>query len=440
MLTPETLQHAMPPLARDKVVWVAYSGGCDSHVLLHLLSQLRKSVPFELKAVYVDHGLSPNAAQWGEHCRVVCAELAVEILTLNVDATPQDGASPEAAARQARYAAIKTLLKSGDTLCTAHHQEDQAETLLLQLLRGAGPKGLAGMPPSSPLGLATQVRPLLGFSQTQLRDYAEQYGLQWIEDESNSDTGFNRNYLRHEILPRLRERWPASDATIARSAAHCAEAARLMEVLAEQDFQSVKSVSSTELEIEALLRLENARQKNLLRYWIHQAGLPLPSEIKLQHILSDVLTAAEDKMPLVAWPGAEVRRYDGRLYVMAPLPEFDTTQVIEWADLSRPLELPDGSRLCCESSDQRPALDLKRLRQGRVTVQFRQGGERCRLVGSQYHKSLKQVFQERAVPPWRRSRIPLLYVDDMLVAVVGVCVTDVLFTTEFAHGSVVRLS
>lgn len=423
MLTPETLLHAMPPLARDKVVWVAYSGGCDSHVLLHLLSQLRKSAPFEFKAVYVDHGLSPNAAQWGEHCRVVCAELAVEIITLNVDATPQDGASPEAAARHARYTAITELLQPGDTLCTAHHQEDQAETLLLQLLRGAGPKGLSGMPLSSVLGQATQLRPLLGISQPQILAYAEQHGLQWIEDESNADTGFNRNYLRHQIMPRLRQRWPAADATIARSAAHCAEAAQLMETLAQLDFQAVKSESSTELEIEALLRLENARQKNLLRYWVHQAGLPLPSEVKLQHIFSDVLTAAEDRAPLLQWPGAEVRRYDGRLYAMAPLPEFDTTRLIPWADLDRPLDLPDGTTLVCQKTWMLPALSWTKLKAAKkVEVRFRRGGESIRPAGTAHHIELKKLLQQHRMPPWLRHRTPLVFADDRLVQVGGLCI------------------
>lgn len=415
-------------------VWVAYSGGCDSHVLLHLLAQLRSDSSFELRAVHVNHGLSPRAATWAEHCRTVCEDLAVAFVGLQVDASPKDGQSPEAAARQARYGAIKKLLNPGDILCTAHHQEDQAETLLLQLLRGAGPKGLAGMAPDSPLGPARQWRPLLSVSQRQIHAYAHQHGLEWIEDESNQDTGFNRNYLRHEIMPLLRERWPAADATLARSAAHCGEAALIMDALAQQDYQAVKSDRSTELEIEKLLQLTQARQKNLLRYWVHQAGLPLPSEVKLQQILTEVVPAAQDRMPLVQWSGAELRRFDGRLYVMAPLPEFDTTQVIPWDDLDQPLLLPDGSRLSCEQIAQRPALDLERLRQGRVTVRFRQGGEQLRPAGGAHHKALKQVFQEQAVPPWRRSRVPLLYHEDVLVAVIGVTLTDALLCQTSTPG------
>ena len=423
-LTAEALHQVMPVLSAATTVWVAYSGGCDSHVLLHLLTRLRQTQTFELKAVYVNHGLSPNALEWAGHCRGVCAELDVEFVALDVDAAAQNGESPEAAARNARYQAITDLLQTEEYLCTAHHQDDQAETLLLQLLRGAGPKGLAGMPQASALGKATQLRPLLGFSQAQLQAYAEQHGLHWIEDESNSDTGFNRNYLRHAVMPVLRQRWPSVDAILARSASNCAEAAALIEVLAEQDYQRTKAADSKELCISNLLELDKARLKNVLRYWIRLSGLPLPSEKKLQHVISDVLQAAEDKMPLVHWPGAEVRRFNGRLYVMSPLPEFDSSQVIPWHTLEQPLQLPDGSRLCCERTNQPPAIGLERLRQGRVSVRFRQGGEIFQLAGSQHHKTLKQIFQEYRVPPWQRSRKPLLYVDNTLVAVIGICLSN----------------
>lgn len=428
-LSSSALQQALPPLSPGTVVWVAYSGGCDSHVLLHALAQLRQEQSFNMNAVYVNHGLSPKAAEWGQHCQAVCNELDVKFVCLEVDATPGEEESPEEAARRARYQAIIELLQPGDYLCTAHHQDDQAETLLLQLLRGAGPKGLAGMPASSALGAATQLRPLLGFSQAQLLAYAEQHQLNWIEDESNSDTGINRNYLRHEIMPRLRQRWPSADATLSRSASHCAEAAQLMKMLASQDYQLVKSESSTEINIKKLLELDPARQKNLLRYWVHQAQLPLPSEKKLQHIMSDVLHAAADKTPCVKWPGAEVRRFDGRLYVMSPMPEFDTMQIIPWDDLDQPLQLPDGRQLICKPCEAAPALSLERLNQGQVTVRFRQGGEVCKPAGSAHHKSLKQIFQEKRMPPWLREHVPLLYVDDQLVALIGVCLTDVMIAT-----------
>ncbi len=414
----------MPPLAATSTVWVGFSGGCDSHVLLHLLSRLRQSQPFDLRAVYVNHGLSPKAAEWGEHCHAVCDALRVDFYYQQVDATPKAGESPEAAARHARYAAFTEMLQPGDYLCTAHHQDDQAETLLLQLLRGAGPKGLAGMPASSPLGKATQLRPLLGFSQAQLLEYAQQHKLNWIEDESNSDTGFNRNYLRHDVMPALRQRWPSADATIARSAANCAEAAQLLEVLASQDYQSVKSESSTELDVHKLLELDFARQKNLLRYWVRQAGMSLPSEIKLQHIISDVLHAAADKSPCVKWLGAEVRRFDGRVYLMEPMLDFDRAELLEWHDLDHPLQLPNEVMLVCQQSKKLPALSLKKLRTAKLEIRFRHGGEQIRLPGKQHHVELKKLFQQQGIPPWQRQRIPLLFANGELVHVAGICIAE----------------
>ncbi len=439
-LTPQALLQTLPPLTPNTIVWVAYSGGCDSHVLLHALVQLRQSHPFQLNAVYVNHGLSPNAAEWGRHCQTVCGELDVKFVCLEVDATPGDEESPEEAARRARYQAIIELLQPGEYLCTAHHQNDQAETLLLQLLRGAGPKGLAAMPASSSLGKATQLRPLLGFSQTQLHAYAEQYQLSWIEDETNTDTGFNRNYLRHQIMPLLRQRWPSADATLSRSASHCGEAAKLMEMLASQDYQSVKSESSTEIDVKKLLELDPARQKNLLRYWVHQTGLPLPSEKKLQHILSDVVHAAADKTPCVKWPGAEVRRFAGRLYVMTPMTEFDTTQVVSWSSLDQPLILPTGVTLLCKKTNQLPALSLDKLGAAKVEIRFRQGGERIRPAEKLHHIDLKKLLQQQGVPPWRRPVIPLIFAGDELVQVTGICiaheyrakdVTDALLIEQF---------
>jgi tRNA(Ile)-lysidine synthase len=417
--SPTALQQAMPALQPQDTVWVGYSGGCDSHVLLHALAQLRHEMPFNLQAIYVNHGLSANAERWGVHCQAVCAALGVGIQLVRVDATPEAEESPEEAARSARYNAIIALLKEGDYLCTAHHQDDQAETLLLQLLRGAGPKGLAAMPVRSPLGKATQLRPLLNFSRARLQYYAEEQGLKWIEDESNSDTGFNRNFLRHEIMPRLRQRWPSADTTIARSAAVCAEAAQLLDQLAAQDYQEIKAPEAAEIEIDKLLELDNARIKNVLRYWIRLAGLPLPSEIKLQHVIHDVLHAAQDRMPCVQWPGAEVRRYQGRLYVMPPEADINTRLILVWDDPGQPLLLPDGSSLFLSPGGE---LAQQRLAAGRVTVRFRQGGEYLHPAGRSGGCTLKQFMQEAAVPPWRRNAVPLLYVDDVLAAVAGLCV------------------
>ncbi len=428
LITANALLQALPPLAKGARLWIAYSGGCDSHVLLHLLhqlqSQLQSQRQVQLHAIHINHGLSPYADQWTEHCHDICAELEIPLRALKVDARPQPGQSPEEAARHARYQAITGQLVAGDYLCTAHHQDDQAETLLLQLLRGAGPKGLAAMGRQSALGCATQLRPMLHLSREEVQHYAEVNNFKWIDDRSNSDTRFDRNYLRHEVLPKLKQRWPAAARTISRSADHCAETTELLQHLAEQDWQPCCGPSNATLSIAAVQALPLARKKNLLRYWIGINGLPLPSEVKLHHLINDVMGAAEDGMPCVAWPGTEVRRHDGQIHIMPPLVAMDSGAIISWPDLNTPLPLPDGRTLRCVPTTQVPALSASHLQQGNVTIRYRHGGERLQPVNSPHHKTLKQIFQEQRIPHWQRDRIPLVYLNETLVAVVGVCLAQ----------------
>ncbi len=457
MLIPSMLLKTLPLIPKNAHLWIAYSGGCDSHVLLHLLHQLQPALDVRLHAVHVNHGLSPYADQWTEHCHKICAELGIPLVALKVNAKPQPGQSPEEAARHARYQAITAQLAAGDYLCTAHHQDDQAETLLLQLLRGAGPKGLAAMGMQSALGHATQLRPLLQLSREEIQRYAEAHNLEWVDDYSNSDTSFDRNYLRHEVMPRLKQRWPAAARTISRSADHCAEAAGLLEQLAEQDWQQCRGREDLEqdnispvspepaegpaqsesahkrmdvINIAVVQTLPLVRQKNLLRHWVGINGLPLPSEIKLHHIINDAIGAAEDRMPCVTWPGVEVRRYDGQLHIMSPLIPIDSNTIIPWPDLAKPLLLPDGRALVCVPTEQRPALSATRLQQGNITIRYRQGGERLQPANTAHHKSLKHIFQEQRIPHWQRDCVPLVYVDDELVAVVGVCLSRVAIATQ----------
>ncbi len=409
--TPQALFQTLDFLPKGATLWVGYSGGCDSHVLLHALAAINDQLSIQLNAIYVNHGLSTNAVAWGDHCQQVCDQLGVPLTLLSVDAKAKSGQSPEESARYARYHVIRELLNSGDYLCTAHHQDDQAETLLLQLLRGAGPKGLAAMPHQSALGNAIQIRPLLGYTRQQLQSYGEQHNLKWIDDESNLDTRFDRNFLRHELMPLLKQRWPSAARTLSRSASHNAEAAELLDELAQQDYQLVKGTSHDTLSVEALSVLSEKRLKNVLRYWIGLNHLPLPSDVKLKHVILDVLPAAQDKVPCVTWKGAEVRRYDGLLYVMPPLPELDTGAVIPWGDQESELVLPDGRLLVLDQPT------VQRLPQGKVTIRFRQGGESFIPHGSKQHKSLKHYFQEKRIPPWMRDHVPLLYVDGVLLKV-----------------------
>ncbi|MDH5600825.1 MAG: tRNA lysidine(34) synthetase TilS, partial [Gammaproteobacteria bacterium] len=263
--TPALLKENLSDYQDTKVLWLAYSGGCDSHVLLHSLVQIRDQLNPEIKAIHINHGLSPLAKEWEEHCREVCQQLAVPYTAISVNAIKK-GASPEEAARLARYAEWQKLIKKDEVILLAHHQDDQAETVLIQLLRGSGVKGLAAMPAKQKFSHGLLCRPLLNFLREELYSYGVEQGLNWIDDPSNFDTDFDRNFLRHEVVPLLEERWPSLKKTLSRTAAHMGEANRLLTELAEQDWLQVKS--DQQITIDALLKLDEPRQRNVLRYWL----------------------------------------------------------------------------------------------------------------------------------------------------------------------------
>lgn len=397
--------------------WVAYSGGLDSSVLLHSLSNIQDKLPASVQAIHVDHGWSEHSATWSQHCALQAETWGVPCNAVKVDARPQLGESPEAAARHARYGAFTSLMGEGDALLTAHHQGDQGETLLLQLFRGAGPRGLAAMPASAPFASGMLLRPLLDYSQASLRAYAEKHALSWIDDPSNFDTGYDRNYLRHEVMPVLEERWPSMMSVLSRSASHFAEASRLLDVLAVQDFECSKGEQAETLSISQLKALDEARSHNLIRYWLRQQSLPVPDTARLERIVHEVVNAREDAMPLVSWPGCEVRRYRDELFVMPPLDAIAADFALEW-DMQSPLELPAALGQLEALPARGEGLKAELAKAG-VTVRFRVGGERCQPKGRQHNHSLKKLLQEQGVPPWQRERMPLLFHDDQLVHVAG---------------------
>lgn len=421
MSLPHHLSVELQKLPKASRYLVAYSGGVDSHVLLHALAQLRDAgARVSLAAVHINHGLHADASAWAQHCARVCTDLQVPLVMRAVHAHADAGESPEDAARHARYAALLQALKPSDVLLTAHHQDDQAETLLLQLLRGAGPRGLAAMPGIAPLGEGWLARPLLSVPRAMLRAYADEHQLRWIDDPSNSDTRFDRNYLRAEILPNLKQRWPAATATLARSAQHCAEAVELLQELAQQDM-NVALLSPSSLSVPQLLLLSRARQRNVLRLWIECRGLPLPQQRHLEHVLSDVLHAPPDAEPCVRWPGVEVRRYRDALHAMSPLSEPPATVDAVWR-VETPLHIDGAGTLRAQQSSG-AGLAAAVCRDG-VRVTFRGGGERIKPVGRVHHATLKHLFQEAGVPPWQRERVPLIFIGASLAAVVGFWIAD----------------
>lgn len=423
LLTSEIFVQQLHRLSPSNPLWVAYSGGLDSHVLLHLLVRAQQRSPqLNLHAVHIDHGLSPHSAAWRVHCQQVCQELGVDCHVEQLDRSKLTGPSLEASARQARYEIFTKLLSNDGTLLTAHHRDDQAETVLLRLLRGAGSQGLAAIPEQRSLGKGELVRPLLTFTRAQLQQYAQEHQLRWIGDDSNSRTDFDRNYLRHEVMPLLQARWPAASTTLARTAEHCRETTTLLQELATQDWQQSQGTVANTLSVTALTSLTPARQRNLLRFWLQQLDLPLPSERQLEQLRSDCLTQREDAAPLMHWSGVEVRRFNGSLYAMSPLAAHDANVILPWLDSSKPLQLPsDLGQLTVAHLEM---MGIVLTNNTNVSVRFRQGGERIELPGRQGSHALKKLFQEWRVAPWLRDRIPLLYVDDKLAAVLGYAVAE----------------
>ncbi|MDT8387625.1 MAG: tRNA lysidine(34) synthetase TilS [Thiogranum sp.] len=416
------LQCSLDDLPAASAYWVAYSGGIDSHVLLHLLAERRDRLPGPLSAVHVDHRIQQQSGDWAIHCRAVCTELDVPFHLLTVSGSAGSGESPEAAARNARYRGLAEWLPNGAVLLTAQHRDDQAETLLLQLLRGAGPAGLAAMPARVQLGCGWLVRPWLSVPRSDIESYAHAERLRWVEDPSNTDLRYDRNLLRQRILPELRQRWPGMAGVLARAAAHQADQVEIAAALADSDYASCRDARRDCLNVTALTALSVARQRNLLRYWIKSNDLPVPSQVVLERVRCEVPGCRQDASPLVRWPGAELRRYRTRLFIMPPLSVQDRTERIAWQPpQSLHLESVDG-----ELSVQPVVGQGWRMPDAgaAIEVRFRQGGETLRPAGRAHHQRLGHLFQDWGVPPWERDRVPLVYVDDKLAAVAGHCVTE----------------
>ena len=393
---------------------VAYSGGLDSHVLLHLLSACQ----LPCRAIYIDHGLQAESQNWSAHCAAVCQQLNIAFQSISVNAVADKGESPEASARAARYDALAKQMQPSDILLTAQHLQDQSETLLLQMLRTSGPAGLAAMPAVKAFAAGLHVRPLLMTERNELEDYARRHQLEWIEDPSNNDQRYDRNFFRRSIFPLLKKRWPSINQTLANVTLLQAEASELINDLAALDAEKV--IDGDTVDIKSLMKLSAARQRNLIRYWLQTCGLDAPTSKRLKEILGSMITAAEDKMPVVDWADTEVRRFKGKLYAMKALQHHDPEQIIQW-NPERPLSLSDNNKLLAVDSESGLS---SQLRQQNLTVRYRTGGERIKPVGRAHTMDLKKLMQQAAIPPWQRNRIPLIYLDDRLIAVANYWVAD----------------
>jgi tRNA(Ile)-lysidine synthase len=449
MFSPQVLIPFLSQFSPSSTFWIAYSGGVDSHVLLTAITKLRHNFPeTKIKAIHINHGLSPNAEHWQKHCTAICNNLSIELKNFSIAIKADKGESLEEVARKARYKIFKELLVENDCLITAHHQDDQAETVLLQLLRGAGPKGLSAIPAVKALGKGFLLRPLLNFPRAELLDYAEQEKLNWIEDESNLMLNFNRNYIRKQIMPLIKVRWPQAGKTLQRAAKQCAFSVTIDDEIAKQDLVDIQGKQKNNITISKLLYYSEARRNNVIRYWLQQLQLPLPHEIHLQKIMQNVLHSSIDAQPLLTWQGVEIRRYRDDLYAMPPITQNDDKVILQ---LNLPtlsenllnqteaisLELPNnlGTLLATPSKSK----ELRILPKQIVDIRFRRGGEKIQPYGRKETHELKKLFQEWGVPPWLRNHIPLLYCANNLVAVVGYCVEHSFVVSEEKLGWVFRV-
>ncbi len=420
-----------PLLPAHSSILIGLSGGVDSVVLLHLLHKLSARFSWQLSALHVHHGISPNADAWADFCAELCAHHHITLHIEHVDIAPLRAHGIEAAARKLRHAAFAR--QSCDFVALAHHADDQAETLLLQLLRGAGLRGVSAMPLFSertdPVSL---VRPLLHCSRREILDYAAAHQLQWMEDESNADDSYPRNFLRHRVLPLLGERFPAYRDTLARSAQHFAEAGELLDDLARLDapdlFPSPASGRGARgegeefhLEVSRLQSLSQPRAKNLLRWFLHQCGAPMPQTVQIDDMLRQLCGAREDAAVCVAYGDYEVRRYRGRVYALHALGEFDRSLVLPWHGEAG-LDWPALHRRIIFQRGIGQGISLAKLQRAPVTLRLRSGGETLHPQPNAATRTLKNLLQEHHAPPWQRDRLPLLYCGEELVCVAGVAV------------------
>ena len=422
-------QHlaAMQESAPPKLL-LALSGGLDSCVLLHLLAEVKRSLPFELHALHVHHGLSANADAWAVFCARQCEVLNVPLQVEHVNVDKSSKLGIEAAARQLRYQALfdyqfnKTPV---DFVITAHHQDDQAETLLLQLLRGAGVKGLSGMAAlDKTRGL---MRPLLAVSRQTLCDYAVQHHIAWCDDESNDNTQYERNFVRHEVMPMLASRFPSVKSVVARTASHMAEANDLLDALAALDAENL--LLNNSLCLQGLSQLDATRAKNLLRWWFSQNQLAMPSAEYLTEIVQQLLNAKPDADLSLQLQHLTLRRYQQRAYLcVAPVAApYD----LVWNGEST-LMLPNGGQLQFKSVSG-SGLALK-LGMTRLRITNRCGGERFKPNALRPTRTLKHLLQEANIPPWQRPFFPLIYWHDTLACVPGIGVAHELQAKESELG------
>lgn len=392
---------------------IALSGGIDSVVLLHVLATLSKQLQFTLSAVHVNHGISRNAMLWSRFCCNLCHTYGISIYVAYLQIKKQVGLSLEAVAREERYRIFNHM--RADYVVLAQHLDDQAETLLLQLFRGAGIKGLSAMPivRKQISNTAPKIlRPLLDVSRSRIEAYARQTKLNWINDESNDSTTFNRNFLRHDILPLLKKRYPNYSKTLSRTSRHLSEASVLLDELAAMD--SENCLVSGKLQIDNLRKLSFPRAKNLLRYTLFQQSVSIPSTVKLENILIQLLSIRADSQLHISFGDHEIRCYKGVIYILSQKKLLHEPKECLWrGETHLALQHLNGTLLFTQISNQ--GISRQKIINEPMVIRLRSGGERFMPACNRPRRSLKNLLQEASIPPWERNAMPLLFCGEKLV-------------------------
>ncbi len=400
----ERLKKQVSPYLKARCWYIAYSGGLDSHVLLHALATLVKLYPHfpPLIAVHINHQIQSAANDWELHCRQQATLLNIEYLSSRVNLDKDS--SIEEQARKARYQFFTELLQEDDCIFFAHHQQDQIETFFYRLFRGTGVKGLQSIPDERKLGRGKLVRPFLQFERAFLENYASTHQLQYVNDPSNNDIKYDRNFIRHQLFPLIKNRWPAFKDIIQRTIEHLQETGDLLDEIALADLSDfdIQGGFQPSLDLEKLSLYTRHRQKNILRYWLSTHLIILSTE-QTDELLDAVIFARVDANPLLIIGDFYLRRYRQRLFITQALPEKFSD--IHWNGLSHCFVEGYGTLSLSIPLD----IDF--------IVKQRKGGETIKPAGSEHTRKLKTLLQEMEIPPWMREQIPLVYHADNLIAV-----------------------
>lgn len=412
-------------IGKYKVIKVGLSCGLDSTVLLHFLA-CQEHLKSKLQVIHVNHQLSPNADSWQKHCEVFCKKLKVSLISAKVQI---NGSSHiEESAREARYQVFKNSLQTDECLVLAHHQNDQVETLLFNLFRGTGIDGLASIPKRRKLGLGELIRPLLNVSRDTLYSYAMQQNLKWIEDESNFNIGFSRNFIRHSILPVITDKWPSALQNISDCASKCEEARDNLNMLAKIDCPDIFS-KPLQLKLDFIESLPKERIINVLRFWLKFNEVLSPASHILHRIISEVIFAKHDKIPKIIIGNMFLSRYRDCLYLINK--RQNNCVDVAWDNFPKPLYLTDGRKLTVIANEKEDVVDKNQD----IWVRFRVGGECIKHNGKS--KKLKKLLQDLAIPPWERDYLPLLFVNGKLQAIIGLLNADFDKDNSFLHYQII---